>query len=129
MKENSAAPAENEKNTGVLTPTGKPPAFWKIIVISLVVIIFTAGWLYFYEYLNQVVWGNNFVAKNKWIIPVGAVFFSFIVGLALKYLRSPSVVEGGFVESLKGEKGGLVDYRSFPGTLVSSFLPFSLELA
>ncbi len=111
MKENSTVPAENKKNTNVLSPAGKTPAFWKIIAISLVVIVFTAGWLYSYEYLNQIIWENNFVANNKWIIPIGAVFFSLIVGLALKYLRSPSVLKGGFVESLKGEKGDVADYR------------------
>jgi H+/Cl- antiporter ClcA len=118
MKENSTVLAENKKTDPA--SAARLPQFWKIIIIGLVAIVFTAGWLYSYEYLNKIIWGNNYVAQNKWVIPAGAVFFSFIVGLALKYLHSPSVLKGGFVESLKSEEK-LVDYRSFPGTLLSSY--------
>jgi H+/Cl- antiporter ClcA len=93
-----------------------------------------------YSWLNKALWQNSFVAKamsggltgtgaaslntfvsdHRWIIPVGVLFFSLLVGLAQRYLRAPTVIEGGFVESIKGG-GPQIDYRTFPGTIFTAF--------
>jgi len=56
------------------------------------------------------------------MIPLGVLIFSLAVGLCQKYLNAPTVIDGGFVESIKG--GKKADYRTFPGALLSSL--FSL---
>jgi H+/Cl- antiporter ClcA len=97
------------------------PKIWQIILIAVIAIAFTAIWLEAYESLNAVIWMNEFVKVNRWTIPVGVIFFSLLVGLSLKYLHAPDVIHGGFTDSMKGE-GAHSDYKTFPGTLLSSFL-------
>ena len=99
------------------------PKIWQIILIAVIAIVFTAIWLETYELLDAVIWMNEYVSANRWTIPAGAIFFSLLVGLCLKYLHAPDVIHGGFTDSMKGE-GEHADYRTFPGTLLSSF--FSL---
>ena len=99
------------------------PKIWQIILIAVIAIAFTAIWLETYESLNAVIWMNEFVKANRWTIPAGVIFFSLLVGLCLKYLHAPDVIHGGFTDSMKGE-GAHGDYKTFPGTLLSSF--FSL---
>jgi len=99
------------------------PKIWQIILIAVIAIAFTAIWLKTYETLNAVIWMNEFVKANRWTIPAGVIFFSLLVGLCLKYLHAPDVIHGGFTDSMKGE-GAHSDYKTFPGTLLSSF--FSL---
>jgi H+/Cl- antiporter ClcA len=94
-----------------------------IIGIALVAIVFTAGFMYLYTWLTEVIWYNDFVLSNRWTIPLGVLFFSLLVGLSRKYLLAPTVIHGGFVEALK--EGKLeTDYRIFPGAFLSSI--FSL---
>jgi H+/Cl- antiporter ClcA len=97
------------------------PKIWQIILIAVVAIAFTAIWLKTYESLNAVIWMNEYVRVNRWTIPAGVILFSLLVGLCLKYLRAPDVIHGGFTDSMKGE-GAHSDYKTFPGTLLSSFL-------
>lgn len=99
------------------------PKIWQIILIAVIAITFTAIWLITYETLDAIIWMNDFVTANRWTIPAGAIFFSFLVGLCLKYLHAPDVIHGGFTDSMNGE-GAHSDYKTFPGTLLSSF--FSL---
>lgn len=99
---------------------------WQIILIAMIAMIaitVTAIWLKTYESLNEVIWVNEFVKANRWTIPAGDIFFSLLVGLCLKYLHAPDVIHGGFTDSMKGE-GAHSDYKTFPGTLPSSFFPF-----
>ncbi|MEI6293400.1 MAG: chloride channel protein [Methanomicrobiales archaeon] len=99
------------------------PKIWQIILIAVIAIAFTAIWLKTYESLNAVIWMNEYVKANRWTIPAGVILFSLLVGLCLKYLHAPDVIHGGFTDSMKGE-GAHSDYKTFPGTLLSSF--FSL---
>src|SRR5256885_15547777 len=78
------------------------PKIWMVILFGFVAIAFTALWLAAYSWLNTTIWSNNFVISNKWTIPVGVLFFSLLVGLAQKYLRAPTVIHGGAMESMKG---------------------------
>jgi H+/Cl- antiporter ClcA len=93
-----------------------------ILFIALVVGLFSVIWLVAYSNLNSLIWDNDFVAANRWTIPVGALFFSLLVGLVGKYLHAPNVIEGGVIEPLLA--GDTTGYKSFWGTLLSSF--FSL---
>jgi len=97
------------------------PKIWQIVLIAFIAIAFTAIWLLMYESLNAIIWMNDFVTANRWTIPAGAIFFSLLVGLCLKYLHAPDVIHGGMTDSMKGE-GAHSDYKTFPGTLLSSFL-------
>jgi H+/Cl- antiporter ClcA len=94
-----------------------------VILFGIVSIVFTALWLGIYEFLNKAIWSNGFVTSNPWTIPVGVLFFSLLVGLAQKYLRAPTVINGGAAESMKGG-GKEPDYTTFPDALLSSY--FSL---
>jgi len=99
------------------------PKIWQIIFIAIIAIVFTSVWLETYLYLNAVIWMNDFVQANRWTIIVGVLVFSLLVGLCEKYLHAPNVIHGGFTDSMKGE-GHETNYKTFPGTLLSSF--FSL---
>ena len=99
------------------------PKIWQIILIAIIAIVFTSVWLETYLYLNAVIWMNDFVDANRWTIIVGVLVFSLLVGLCEKYLHAPNVINGGFTDSMKGE-GHEGNYKTFPGTLLSSF--FSL---
>jgi H+/Cl- antiporter ClcA len=99
------------------------PKIWQIIFIAIIAILFTSVWLETYIYLNAVIWMNDFVQANPWTIIVGVLVFSLLVGLCEKYLDAPNVIHGRFTDSMKGE-GHEGNYKTFPGTLLSSF--FSL---
>ena len=96
---------------------------WQIILIAIIAIAFTAIWLQTYIYFHRLLWMNEFVMVNRWTIPAGVIFFSLLVGLCLKYLHAPDVITGSLADSMQGE-GSHSDYRTFPGTLLTSF--FSL---
>jgi H+/Cl- antiporter ClcA len=107
-----------------LPTDGPDPRLSQIIFIALVAIVFTAGYIVLYVALIHVIWfDNDFEGANRWMIPVGVMVFSLLVGLSRKYLHAPTVMEGGFIDSMKGG-GHKVDYRTFPGALVSTY--FSL---
>jgi H+/Cl- antiporter ClcA len=99
------------------------PKIWQIIFIAIIAIVFTSVWLETYIYLNAVIWMNDYVQANPWTIIVGVLVFSLLVGLCGKYLQAPNVIHGKFTDSMKGE-GQEGNYKTFPGTLLSSF--FSL---
>jgi H+/Cl- antiporter ClcA len=99
------------------------PKIWQIIFITIIAIVFTSIWLETYIYLNAVIWMNDYVLANPWTIIVGVLVFSLLVGLCEKYLDAPNVIQGKFTDSMKGE-GHEGNYKTFPGTLLSSF--FSL---
>lgn len=90
-----------------------------VVVIGLVSIVFAIVWLGIYTLLYDVIWKNEFVAANRWVLPVGVLIFSLLVGLTIKYLNAPTAIKGGIKDSLTGGEG--VSYRRFPGTLLSSF--------
>ncbi len=95
-----------------------------IILIALIAIAFTTIFLIVYSLLNNVIWfDNDFIATNRWMIPVLVLAFSLAVGLCQKYLNAPTAIEGSMVDTLKGN-GEKADYRTFPGALLSSL--FSL---
>jgi H+/Cl- antiporter ClcA len=95
------------------------PRLWHVLVMALISIAFAAIFLGASGALSAGVWGNGFVSANRWTIPVLVLFFSLLVGLLQKFLRAPTVIDGGFAETLKGE-GPKTDYRTFPGALLSS---------
>src|SRR4051812_39276478 len=86
--------ADRETATRVLT-------LGHVIVLAVVVGLFAVVWLAAYSWLGDLIWNNSFVAANRWTIPVGALFFSLLVGLAQKYANAPNVIESGGVEALK----------------------------
>jgi H+/Cl- antiporter ClcA len=97
------------------------PKIPAIIIIALIAVVFSLVWFASLHFLNTSFWKSDFVIANRWMIPVGVLFFSLLVGLCGKYLRAPNVINGGFEVVLKG---GNLDYKTFPGTLLTSF--FSL---
>ncbi|CVK31675.1 chloride channel protein [Methanoculleus bourgensis] len=104
--------------------TGDEPKLRQIVFIALIAIIFTVAYLEIYGLLNHLIWFEEGILKPpRWAIPVGVLAFSLLVGLCRKYLHAPTVIHGGFTESLKGG-GEKPDYRTFPGALLSSL--FSL---
>ena len=97
------------------------PKIWIVILFGFVAIAFTALWLGAYGWLNTAIWTNSFVTSHTWTIPVGVLFFSLLVGLAQKYLRAPTVIDGGAMAAMKGGGHDKTDYTTFPGALLTSF--------
>jgi len=100
------------------------PKLRQVALIAIIAIVFTVAYLEIYGLLNNLIWFEEGVLKQpRWAIPVGVLAFSLLVGLCRRYLRAPTVIHGGFTESLKGG-GEKPDYRTFPGAFLSSL--FSL---
>lgn len=94
----------------------------RILFIALVVGLFAVAWLGTYSQLNKLIWNNTFVADNRWMIPVGVMSFSLLVGLVGRYMHAPNMIEGSPVEAMAA--GDTMGYKSFWGALLSSY--FSL---
>ncbi len=124
MPETDQTPPETSPPTGgqARSSHAKPPKLWQIILIALIAIAFTAAWLGVYNFLDRVIWSSSLLTSQRWLVPVAVVIFSLLVGLTVKYLRAPTVINGTAMESLKGSGAERVDYTDFPGTLLSSFL-------
>ena len=107
----------------------KPGFLLAILIIALIAIAFTASFMSLYGYLEKVIWfENDFVQANRWTIPAGVLFFSFLVGLCQRYLHAPNEIHGSFVASMKEGRAGseLQDLsRFFP--LVPLFPPLRGE--
>jgi H+/Cl- antiporter ClcA len=113
-------PAESE----IGVPVGSDiPKIRQIVFIALVSAVFTLLWLSTYYFLNTVIWDSDFILSNRWMVPVGVLFFSFLIGLVGKYMRAPNVIHGGITDQIK-DPSFRPDYTLFPGALLSSF--FSL---
>ena len=122
---NSSGPVQQAAQTGPNSETqGTFSKIWMVILFGFVSIAFTAVWLGIYGWLDKVIWLNDFVVSHTWTIPVGVVFFSLLVGLTQKYLRAPTVIQGGFTEFMRGGGHAKTDPSTFPGALLSSY--FSL---
>jgi H+/Cl- antiporter ClcA len=101
----------------------REPKISLIILIALIAAAFALVWFASLAILNAAVWKNDFVTANRWTIPGLVLFFSLLVGFCGKYLRAPNSIRGGMEEVLTGEAPP-IDYRTFPGLLLTSF--FSL---
>jgi H+/Cl- antiporter ClcA len=104
----------------VAVDDGRLPRLWHVVVMALIAIAFTAAFLNIYDFLNRTIWINGLLQANRWLIPVGVLGFSLVVGLCQKFLQAPNMIHGGFAETLKGS-GPRVDYKTFPGALLSSW--------
>jgi H+/Cl- antiporter ClcA len=124
MHEANPPPSTTRALPGSTAPPGAPtpPKYRDVILMALVAAIFTALWLGVYGFLNRVIWSSALLTSRRWLVPVAVVFFSLLIGLTVKYLHAPTVISGGAMESLKGSGEERVDYRTFPGALLSSFL-------
>src|SRR6266571_6021269 len=119
---NSSGPPQQAPQTGSSSETQRAyPKIWMVILLAVVAIVFTALWLGAYSWLNNAIWNNSFVTSHRWTIIVGVLFFSLLVGLVVKYLRAPTVIDGGSMEAMKGGGHDKTDYTTFPGALLSSF--------
>jgi len=125
LEDTSAVPVQPESRKTDYPPAPRRTSLLPaIILVAFIAIAFTAGFMELYGALENAIWfQNEFVMSNRWTIPVLVLFFSLLVGLCQKYLHAPTVIKGGFVESIK-EGGEEIDYRNFPGALLSSL--FSL---
>jgi H+/Cl- antiporter ClcA len=114
-----AEPPELDELTSMPTTTTR---LLHVILIALIAISFATIFLVVYSLLNNAIWfDNDFIAANRWMIPVLVLTFSLAIGLCQKYLNAPTAIEGSIVDTLKG-KGEKADYRTFPGALLSSLL-------
>jgi H+/Cl- antiporter ClcA len=114
---------ERTNVTALGVPLGeREPRLRPIVIIALITAAFGIVWFASLSILNAAFWKNDFVAANRWTIPVLILLFSLLVGLCGKYLRAPNMIRGGMQEALK--RGAPLDYSAFPGALLTSF--FSL---
>jgi H+/Cl- antiporter ClcA len=96
--------------------------FLHVIIIGIITAAFTGLWLGIYNWLNVVIWSNDFVQTHHFMLPLGVVIFSLLIGLSQKYLKAPNMIHsGGLVEALSG-KNGEVNLKTFPGALIVSYL-------
>lgn len=98
--------------------TGERFHYFNVIVVSTLSAIFVAIWLFSYEYLNNIIWNNQFVQSNRWFFFVLALFFSLVVGLSIKYLQAPTCLDGSLLDSMSG--GNKTNYKLLPSTVLIS---------
>src|SRR5450759_1145446 len=84
-----AAECQTEPSLG-----DRVPRIPLIITIAFIAVAFSLVWFASLHFLNTSFWGSDFVIANRWMIPVGVLFFSLLVGLCGKYLRAPNVING-----------------------------------
>ncbi|NLX48483.1 MAG: chloride channel protein [Methanospirillum sp.] len=96
-----------------------PARLGAVVLIAVVAIVFSLGFLILNGSLERLVWAENVLLVNRWMIPILVVLFSLVVGLSRRHLRAPSAIDAGFVEMVRGD-GESGDYRQFPGAFVSS---------
>ena len=108
---------EQGTNDPIQTLVGIGPGH--ILFFAFIVAIFSVLWFGSYQFLNNLIWENDFVEANRWIIPVGVMFFSLLVGLAQRYLHAPNSIEGDALDPVMA--GDTKVYRRFWGTLATSF--------
>ncbi len=96
-----------------------PARLGAVVLIALIAIVFALAFLLLDGYLNGLIWTENVLTTNRWMIPVLAILISLVVGLSRRYLRAPSAIDAGFVEMVRGDAEP-PDYRRFPGAFVSS---------
>jgi len=93
-----------------------------IILIGIIAAAFTGIWLGIYTWLNSLIWSNNFVSTHRFMLPLGVLIFSLLIGLSQKYLKAPNMIHGGgLVDALSGDTGP-VNLKTFPGALIVSYL-------
>ena len=113
--------AGSDSNPTDAFPKPSMPKVWMILFIALVAIFFTIPFLEIWIYLTNLVWYNDFVISNRWIVPVLVVLFSVLVGLCVKYLKAETALHGSISESV--ESGAVEsEYQRFPGSLASAYL-------
>jgi H+/Cl- antiporter ClcA len=115
----ATAPAVDERPAA--SELERLPHLGHVVVMAIIAIVFAAFFLTVSGALNAAIWTNDFVSANRWMIPVVVLLCSLLVGLLQKFMKAPTVIDGGFTESMKGE-GPKTDYRTFPGALLSSFV-------
>ena len=120
MAEETAAQAGETGTAAEAERATIRPNIVHVLVVALVVGVFAVVWLTVYSRGDDLIWNNSFVTANRWVIPVGVVFFSLLVGLTEKFLHAPNLVNGGIDEALKAED--VATYKNFWGTLCSSLL-------
>jgi H+/Cl- antiporter ClcA len=97
------------------------PKVWMIFFVAIVAIFFTIPFLVIWIDLTALIWENEFVTSNRWIVPVLVVLFSVLVGLCVKYLKADTAIHGSISESV--ESGAIeTEYKKFPGSLASAYL-------
>jgi H+/Cl- antiporter ClcA len=121
IPDDSTTPTSQGPSTNIIVRmgTGELPRIWMVVIIGVISILFAIAWLYAYDFLDSNLWHNDFVASHRWVLPMGVLVFSLLVGLAQRYLNAPTVINGSAIDSIKG--GEAVSYKRFPGTLLSSF--------
>lgn len=110
-----------EVDAGSSSSKASMPKLWMIIFIAIIAILFTIPFLLLWQELTDLVWDNEFVTSNRWVVPILVLVFSIPVGLCVKYLKAETVIHGGITESIKSEMTG-TEYKAFPGSLISGFL-------
>jgi H+/Cl- antiporter ClcA len=102
-------------------PASVMPKIWMIVLMAVVAILFTIAFLELWQVVNHVVWDNEVVNDNHWLVPVMVIVFSLLVGLCVKYLRAETAIHGSITESV--QSGAAEDeYKLFPGTFISAIL-------
>lgn len=96
-----------------------PARLGAVVLIALIAILFSLGFLLLNGYLTHLVWTAEILSPGRLAIPALVLLFSLVVGLSRRYLRAPSAIDAGFVEMVRGDAEP-PDYRQFPGAFISS---------
>src|SRR5579872_3719472 len=93
-----------------------------ILILGVVTAAFTGVWLAFYNWLNVLIWSNNYVQTHRYLLSLGVIIFSLLIGLCQKYLRAPNMIHGGSLTETFTGGDKKVDLKTFPGALIISYL-------
>jgi H+/Cl- antiporter ClcA len=123
MSERDAAgsPTSTEPAGAVAPVTDTPRFFTHVIVAAFLSGLFALVWYVVYLALNEIVWENEFVASNWWVVPLIILAFSLAVGLAVKYLHAPTSMDGTLLDELTGDPTN-IRWKLLPVTVLQSLI-------
>jgi H+/Cl- antiporter ClcA len=103
-----------------VTPAKPVHPFVHVVVVALVGAVVVLAWLLVYEGVNKLLWENEFVDANRWMVPVICLPFSLLVGLLVKYRNAPTTLTESLLDSLSGDVSKL-DWRGLPTNVLMAW--------
>ena len=108
---NRTSESGNTSSTATTAPAVHP--YVHVIVIAVIGAVVVLAWLWVFDTLNRLVWGNGVVMANPWLFPVICLPLSLLVGLLVKYRNAPTNLEESMIDSLSGDVSK-IDWHRLP---------------
>ena len=97
----------------VAEPSAPMRLYVHVVVVAMLAAVAVLAWLAVYMAVNRLLWDNDLVEANRWIVPVIVMPFSLLAGLLVKYRKAPTNLDGSMLDSLSGDPRQ-INWRGLP---------------